>query len=427
VLCYGVPLKISPDPNLKEPSAETLRAELRRNEAAVDSELAVLPLIEQDLPLAGPLRNPGYGSTNGSWFHPTNGVLMVSRLDAPTAAIARSLIDKALEAEKNGMWGRAYLDVRKTSEENFKVGDNWIYGAAELCRRLGLETVLDENPGTFPAGFPMSQIGVYIGWYDENVSGPLSLPKVEFMPGAFGYHLHSFSAATLRSTNRNWVGPLLSKGVTTTMGSVYEPYLSGTPDMAVFTSRLILDGFTFGEAAYASQAVLSWQTTVVGDPLYRPFGKHPEELHQQLMRDQRKELEWSYLRLVNINLANNKPLADWVSFLAEQLELTKTSALLTEKLGDLYGIQGKPASAARAYAQALKLDPSPQQQIRLRLNLGEKLTESDQPGEAYEAYQQLLRQAPDYPDKVTVYRRLLPLAQRLNKKADAERYEAQIR
>ncbi len=45
-----------------------------------------------------------------------------------------------------------------------------------------------------------------------NASGPFTLPKVEFMPGAFAYHLHSFSAFTIRSTTRNWCGPLLAKG-----------------------------------------------------------------------------------------------------------------------------------------------------------------------------------------------------------------------
>jgi len=45
--------------------------------------------------------------------------------------------------------------------------------------------------------------------------------------------------------------------------------------------------------------------------------------------------EWSHLRLVNINLANRKPPGAWVDYL-EGLELTKHSAVLTEKLGDLY-------------------------------------------------------------------------------------------
>ena len=56
VLCYGVPLRISKDANLKEDLPENTRPELRRNEAAVDNELAVLPLIQQKMPLAGPLR-----------------------------------------------------------------------------------------------------------------------------------------------------------------------------------------------------------------------------------------------------------------------------------------------------------------------------------------------------------------------------------
>src|SRR5262245_18668508 len=41
VLCYGVPLRIRRDPNLKERVNEAVPAELRvRNEAAVDNELA---------------------------------------------------------------------------------------------------------------------------------------------------------------------------------------------------------------------------------------------------------------------------------------------------------------------------------------------------------------------------------------------------
>src|SRR5207249_3607770 len=43
-LCYGVPVKISKDPSLSEAVAEKARVEMRRNEAAVDSELAALRL-----------------------------------------------------------------------------------------------------------------------------------------------------------------------------------------------------------------------------------------------------------------------------------------------------------------------------------------------------------------------------------------------
>ncbi len=422
VLCYGVPLKIQPDPALKEPTEDSIRPEFRRNEAAVDSELALLPCAEQDLPLAGPLRNPAYLATNTAALNPTNGVLMVTRLDGPSAAIARRLVDQALEAETNGLWGRAYFDLRGNLEPGMKLGDEWIRGAAEACRSAGFETVVDTNSWTFPESFPMSHIAFYAGWYTEHVSGPFALPTVEFMPGAFAYHLHSWSAASLRSTNHNWVGPLLAKGATITMGCVYEPYLGGTPDVATFTARLIFQRFTFGEAACAGQSVLSWQTTVVGDPLYRPFGTPPQRLNQELERRRSKLIEWSYLQVVNLSLLRGTPMSRMVDFL-EGIPTTKQSAVLSEKLGDLCAQEGKPSSSASAYEQALKLDPSPQQRIRLRLALGEKLGELDREEDAYQNYQKLVEESPNYADKPAIYRKLVTLGQKLGKKDEAAKYE----
>ena len=112
VLCYGVPLKIAADPNLRESVRENTRPELLRNEAAVDSELAWLPLVKMNVPLSGPLPNWVYGATNTALLHPTNGVLLVARLDGPNVDIAQNLVDKALEAERDGLWGRAYFDAR---------------------------------------------------------------------------------------------------------------------------------------------------------------------------------------------------------------------------------------------------------------------------------------------------------------------------
>lgn len=425
VLCYGIPLKIARDPNHKDEGGETLRPELRRNEAAVDSELCLLPFIEQRLPLSGPLHNWIYTSTNAAMLHPTNGLLLVTRLDGPSAAIARGLVDKALQGEADGLWGRAYFDVRNTTDPAYKQGDFWIRGAADVCKHLGFETVLDENPGTFPAGFPMSQVAFYAGWYESDVSGPFARPTVEFMPGAFAYHLHSFSGRTLRSTNETWAGPLLARGATITMGCVDEPYLGGTPDVGVFAARLIYHSFTFAEAAYACQPVISWQTTVVGDPLYRPFGKNPDLQHRELVARKSKLVEWSWLRLVNLVLAQGRPPSEG-SAMIEQIDVARQSAVLNEKLGDLLAAQGKPSSAIFAWQRALGCDPSPRQRLRLLLTLGDKLGMSDRTQEAFDAYQNILRDDPDYPDKLTVYRKLLPLAQKLGKREDAAKFEAEI-
>lgn len=84
VLCYGVPLKIASDPGVLEPAvAEKMPPELRRNEAAVDSELTWLPLAKMDFPLTGPFPNWLYGATNAALLDPTNGILLVARLDRP--------------------------------------------------------------------------------------------------------------------------------------------------------------------------------------------------------------------------------------------------------------------------------------------------------------------------------------------------------
>jgi uncharacterized protein (TIGR03790 family) len=409
VLCYGVPLKILRDPDLREAAEETMRPELRRNEAAVDAELACLPLHYIGYTITGPLANAFLSVTNAALLNPTNGLLMVARLDAPTPALARGLVDKAMQAEQDGLWGRAYFDLRNISDPGYKPGDDWIRGAAQVAKQLGFETTVDEKSDVWPASFPMSHIAIYAGWYRENVAGPFTLPEVEFMPGTFAYHLHSFSAASLRTPDHNWVGPLLAKGATCTMGCVDEPYLGGTPEVGIFTGRWLYFGFTFGEAAYASQPLLSWQTTVVGDPLYRPFGRNPIEQHNELAERKNKLVEWSTLRIVNLSRVRGMSLSQLTAIL-EDTPTTKESAVLTEKLADLYSELGKPSSAIAAYERALTLNPSPQQRIRLRLTLGEKLIAAKRDDEARTNYQKVLQESPDYPDAVGIEQKLAGLA-----------------
>jgi tetratricopeptide (TPR) repeat protein len=339
---------------------------------------------------------------------------MVTRLDGPNADIARGLVDKSMEAETNGLCGRGYFDLRNLPTNSpYSMGDQWILGAGKVCQYFGgYETTFDTNAATFPADFPMSQIAIYCGWYDENASGPFAQKNVEFMPGAFAYHLHSFSAAVVRSTTERWVGPLLAKGAAATMGCVAEPYLSGTPDVSVFCARWIALGFTFGEAAYASQETLSWQTTVIGDPLYRPFGKPLQTLIEEQDAAHSKWIDWSYLRAANISLWRGKRPSD-VAAILQNLPLTKESAVLTEKIADLYEDAGMPASAIEAYENALKLDASPLQRVRIRLVLAKELTAENKTKEAYSDLKSLLEEDPDYPGRPAVVKRIMELATKI--------------
>jgi uncharacterized protein (TIGR03790 family) len=434
VLCYGVPVKILRDTTLTEGGAEKVREELRRNEAAVDSELALLPWSIQKPPLYGPARNPIYGVTNAALIHPTNGVLIVARLDGPSVEIARGLVDKAMQAEADGLWGRAYFDTRGLTNGSYKIGDDWIRTAAQIVKRIGYETVWDEKNETFPASFPMSHIAFYAGWYDGQVSGPFTRPKVEFMPGAFAYHLHSFSASSIRTPDQFWVGPLLAKGASATMGCVDEPYLEGTPDLGTFMGRFTIFGFSFGEAACAAQGMLSWQTTVVGDPLYRPFGRKLSDeqigarfrdLHLALLPRRSKLIEWSHLQVVNLNLESGYPAAEMIGYL-EQEPTTRRSAVLSEKLADIFFDRGKLGDAIRTYESALKLDASPQQRVRIMLNLAGLLTLYTREQQALDLYQQFLKEFPDYPDPLGIYQKMLPLAKNLNKPEVEQKIQEEI-
>jgi hypothetical protein len=122
----------------------------------------------------------------------------------------------------------------------------------------------------FPEGYPMRNAAVYYGWYTDHAVDPFVRQGFRFVRGAVAVHIHSFSGVTVRDAQRQWVGPLLAAGAAVTLGNVYEPYLGLTPHIDIFQDRLNA-GMTFAEAAYSSTRVLSWMTTFVGDPLYRPF------------------------------------------------------------------------------------------------------------------------------------------------------------
>ena len=408
VLCYGVPLKIAEDDDeVGEPEFK-LPHEFYYNHAAVDSELAALPMIRRNLPLTGLIPNPFCGGTNHELLTPTNGILLTARLDGPSATVAGKLVDLALEAETNGLWGRAYFDARGLPPDSgYHLGDEWILSSAKIAHRLGFETNVDDAPDTFRAGYPLEHVGLYAGWYDTDVSGPFAEPTVEFMPGAFAYHLHSYSAKTLRSLVHNWCGPLLGKGATCTMGCVYEPYLIATPNVEFFLEAWA-NGFNFGEAAWAAQAGLSWQTTVIGDPLYRPFGRDLVRQHRQMLAQRDPRAEWSAVRLLNINSLHGAPRANEVELL-RRLGATARSPVLSEKLADLYDELGKPASCIEYLGRAVTLAESPNQRLRLRLKLAEHLEAAGQKTEAQEDLRQLLAELPAYPQRGAVEARLKKL------------------
>lgn len=267
-LMRGIPLKISATTNYPGDKAIGPPAIASHNEASVDSELAVLAAGHP--PISGILNNPYYRSFARIGDINEPDMMLVCRLDAPTATTVRRMIIDSIEAEKRGLHGFAYVDARGITDQGLIEGDQWLFDLSNDARRHGIPVVLDTGPGLFPECYPMRNTAFYFGWYAENVSGPFVRPEFRFEPGAVAVHIHSFSALTLRDPLKNWCGPLLTAGAAATVGNVYEPYLDLTPHLDVLFNRL-RSGFTFAESAYMSERVLSWMTTFIGDPLYRPF------------------------------------------------------------------------------------------------------------------------------------------------------------
>ena len=395
VLMRGMPLKISEDPTILAP--EGLMPQLRANAAAVDSELALLPI--QGLPLYGLVANPYFADKRirpfTSFF--ANYLILVTRLDGPSPGIVRRMIQDAVEAEKTELTGRAFFDLRsiEKKEDPYRMGDDWIDRAATLFRSAGFEVEIDRRPEVAPKFAPWDQIAFYAGWYTGEFQGPFELPTARFRRGAIAYHIHSFSAETVRSETRNWVGPLLFHGATATMGAVYEPYLRFTPDISLFVSAL-LSGLSFAEAAYQSQLSLSWMVTMVGDPLYRPFPRNFYENLDGAQTADSPDLPWFRLRKVRL-LGNTGALSETKAAVAKLIEDFPKNEIILEGGADIYRDLNEKKDAAELYEKALDLigDREPRDRLRLLIKLAELNRRDDKPKEALKLYEKLMVEYPE--------------------------------
>lgn len=272
VTVRGVPLRIqaAPTPPAKSdgkpaksptPPADPISG---RDEASVDSELAMFGV--EGLPAAGVLQNKFYQSDKSFSKAGFPFLVLTSRIDAASYATCERMIRDAVESEKTGLWGMAYVDIAN----KFPQGDQWLETLAKENVKLGIPTVVDRFNDTLPKNYPMNGAAMYFGWYDWSVSGPFLNPGFKFRRGAVAMHLHSFSAEQLTNVSKNWSAPLLERGAAATIGNVYEPYLHLTHDFGILQQRL-LAGYSWVEACWMAMPVTSWQGVVLGDPLYQPF------------------------------------------------------------------------------------------------------------------------------------------------------------
>jgi len=265
VLMRGVPLRIKADPS-QAPKAGTPDTQVMAmsDQASVDSELALFGV--ETLPTISSIPNDFFKSEKPLAEAKLPHLILVNRIDASGFDVCKRMITDAVETEKRGLWGNAYIDIANKVPQ----GDQWLENIAAENHRSGIPTITDRFDETFPKNYPMTDAAIYYGWYERNVNGPFLNPSFQFRRGAIALHIHSYSAEQLTDPHKNWSSALLLRGATATVGNVYEPFLHLSHNYDILHNRL-LRGWTLAEASSAAMMAHSWQGVVFGDPLYRPF------------------------------------------------------------------------------------------------------------------------------------------------------------
>jgi uncharacterized protein (TIGR03790 family) len=355
VTMRGVPLRIQATPKPADFKPDPADPVSHRDEAAVDSELALFGV--DGVPLGGVLKNQYFQSEKPIIESGMPFLLLTSRIDAPTLQICERMIRDAIETEKTGLWGWGVVDIAN----KFPQGDAWLEGVVKANIEHGIPTLVDRFNDTLPTNYPLTDVALYHGWYDTHVSGPFLGPRFEFRKGAVAMHLHSFSGSQLINAERNWSAPLLARGAAATIGNVQEPYLHLTHHFDVLQQRL-LAGFTLVEAAWAALPATSWQAIVVGDPLYRPFVKDGADgVVAETDRDFRA-LRMAHERWGNDAVERRKQLAG-------AAERTR-SGILTEAIGlDVLNFGGNPDEAGKWFRLAKTRYAKSEDKLRQDLQL----------------------------------------------------------
>jgi uncharacterized protein (TIGR03790 family) len=386
----GVPLKIrattTPYPG-DVPDGGPIN---NRNEASVDSEIAALGFFTPRI--SGVISNPYYQNFRFIRDFDNPALLLVCRLDAPTAATVRRMIVDGIAAEKSGLWGRAYIDAAHNVAGGLHMGDEWMSDIVDQLHKVGVPLVYEDTPAVFPNGYPMTDCALYYGWYAGGITGPFMQQGFRFVPGAVAVHIHSYSAATLRGPNSGWAGPLVARGAAATLGNVYEPYLQLTTHLNLFNDRL-LHGFTFAESAYMATPGLSWMNVMVGDPLYRPYASW---LRLEIGDDSDKHASsWKmYHRFAVKNVSKPEP---------EYLKLARFAASracngpMLEDLGGMEEAKGNFQSATSYFLEARACYSKRDDILRVVLEEAHGWIEQKEPKRALRLVRDTLSIVPDAP------------------------------
>jgi len=267
-------------PGVSAPKMTTKRAKtskhLTKSTACLDNELALI--WDDKYTISGQLPNPLH------WRNPRAAsktrAVMTARIDAPSATLARRIITDSIAVEKTGLRGVFYIDsglvarfAKNPKNLGYRIYDNRLKALHRfVSMRTKMKTVLDTSGSLFAPG-KCPDAALYAGWYSLRKY----VPAFTWKRGAVGWHTASFEAADLRNPKSSqWCPSMLSAGAAATVGAVDEPLLTAFPAPEEFYPLLLTGRFTLAECYWRTTPMVSWQITLIGDPLYNPFKANPQ-------------------------------------------------------------------------------------------------------------------------------------------------------
>jgi uncharacterized protein (TIGR03790 family) len=252
------------------------------DDEAFDSELAAV-LTEE--PTARKRRQPNPLFVGGTNLNAATDprllkMVYVARLDGPDLPTITRMAEDAVAVEKTGLTGPVFGDAMGLDGISGQgLGDFSIRAAADRFAGAGFASTLDMKPESWkqPQGSVGRQAegaGFYIGWYDllkfQDIFGEQGLAR-----GSIAWHIASQEAQDIwNPKGTGWCVNLMRRGAAVTLGPVREPYLAAFPHGDIFVEGL-LSGLTVAESYWLALPQVNWAMVLLGDPLYRPFGRKP--------------------------------------------------------------------------------------------------------------------------------------------------------
>lgn len=274
VLTKGVPLRISDVPEAY---------------ASLESELCLLFTgLLGDAGASGWVNNPYFGKDQAfAGFSHVGIKYLACRLDGyetpldPATGVpvdVKGLIDRALAPASAGTF---LLDQDSSKGGAYAQGNQWMTSAQATLLQLSQSVTLEPTT-TFASN--VAPILGYASWGSNDccTAGPPYYGEVPvgsgnvypglFASGALATTYVSTSGRTFLTTQATYgqslIADLIRQGVSGANGHVYEPYLTAIARPHLLFPRY-LAGYDAIEAFYMSIPYLSWQNTVVVDPLMK--------------------------------------------------------------------------------------------------------------------------------------------------------------